>query len=172
MSKPRKAGTSEVLRRLAVNRLDEGFGTGEVADLLGVTTRSVQRWALERRRRGADALAARPRPGRPPKLTPDQAATIVTWLEKSPDEFDFPTLRWTAPRVAELIDRELGVQINPRYLSDWLRRHGITPQVPRRLASERDEAEIAWWVSRQWPRIKKKRVNSTPTSFLPMKVAF
>ncbi len=172
MSKPRTARTLEHLRRLAVARLDEGYDAREVADFIGVSVRSVQRWARARALSGDSALADRPRPGRPPKLDDGQASTVLSWLDKSPCDFGFPTQRWTARRVAELVARELGVQMNRRYLSDWLGRRGITPQVPSRVAQERDEEEIAWWVTRLWPRIKKKPVSLEQMLFSPMKPGF
>lgn len=169
MLKPRKASTLEYLRRLAVNRLEQGYGTHAVADFLGVTARSVQRWRRARERLGERALAKRPHPGRPPKLSDGQTSIVLSWLDQSPCHFGFPTQRWTARRVAELIEHELGITMNRRYLSDWLRRRGITPQIPRRLPKERDEAQIAWWVAHLWPQIKKKRGTWTPSWFLSMK---
>jgi hypothetical protein len=45
--------------------------------------------------------------------------------------------------------------MNHRYLNDWLRRRGVTPQIPGKVARERDEAAIRWWVATVWPRIKR-----------------
>src|SRR5258708_27818016 len=133
MLAPRKAEAVEYVRRLAVARLDEGYDTGEVAECLDVSARSVQRWARAKEFGGEPALAGRPHPGRPPKLDDAEATTVLSWLDKSPCDFGFPTERWTARRVAELIERELGVQMNRRYLSDWLGRRGVPPPVPRPL---------------------------------------
>jgi transposase len=168
---PRKAEALEYVRRLAMARLDDGYDIVEIADFLGVSTRSVYRWARLRESGGEFALARRPHSGRPPKLDTAQAATVLSWLNKSPCDFGFPTQRWTAGRVAELIGRHFGVRMNFRYLSDWLGRRHITPQIPRLVARERDEAEIRWWVTMLWPRIKKKRATPAQTSYLPMKAA-
>jgi len=172
MRVPRTAEALEYVRRIAVARLDDGYETREVAEFLGVSVRSVQRWAQVRDCQGESALSCRPRPGRPPKLDDTQAATVLSWLRRSPCDFGFVTQRWTARRVAELIARELGVQMNSRYVSDWLGRRSVTPQIPKSSACERDEGEIRWWVNRLWPRIKKKPATPVPTSYLPMKAAF
>jgi transposase len=169
---PRTAEALEYVRRIAVARLDEGYDTREVAEFLGVSVRSVQRWAQVRNCRGESALAARPHPGRPPKLDDAQAATVLSWLDRRPCDFGFVTQRWTARRLAELNGMELGVRMNPRYLSDWLGRRHITPQVPKRSPCERDEGEIRWWVNDLWPRIKKKLAMPAPTSLLPTKAGF
>jgi transposase len=169
---PRKASVLEYQRFLALARLDDGFEPREVADFLDVSARSVQRWARARDRDGEQTLWARPRTGRPSKLDPAQAARVIAWLEKNPCDLGFATQRWTAKRVAELIERELGVAMNSRYLSDWLRRHGVTPQIPVRVPQERDDAEVSRWVRTVWPRIKKKPVTAAGSSYSPTKVAF
>jgi transposase len=172
MLMPRKAEALEYVRRLAMARLDDGYDIPEIADFFGVNPCSVYRWARLRESGGEAALVRRPHPGRPSKLDAAQSAEVLSWLTQSPCDFGFPTQRWTAGRVAELIGRKFGVQMNFRYLSDWLGRRRITPQIPRQVARERDEAEIRWWVTMLWPRIKKKRATPAQTSYLPMKAAF
>jgi len=165
------ADAMEYLRRLAVARVNDGYKRVEVARFLGVSERSVRRWVSTARSAGRAALTTRPRSGRPPKLDDARAASVLSWLGKSPCELGFPTQRWTAPRVAELIERELGVRMNHRYLNDWLARHGVTPQIPARMARERDEARVRWWVARVWPRIKKTPARPARTWFSPTRAA-
>jgi transposase len=88
-------------------------------------------------------------------LTAEQASQVLMWLDQSPTQFGFPTERWTAPRVAELIRRSFGVEMNHRYLNAWLSARGITPQIPERVPRERDDDLIKWWVEHEWPRLKK-----------------
>src|SRR5688572_2741476 len=86
-------------RCLAVQRVLEGYSTQEVADFLGVEPRSVRRWVASFRGQGPAALAARPAPGRPPKLGPAQERIVRRWLADSPAEHGFATDLWTAPRL-------------------------------------------------------------------------
>ena len=156
MDTPRTAGMLQYIRHLGISLLDAGESPQEIADLLEVSERSVWRWQNLWRTRGAAGLAAKPGRGRPPKLTDAQAARMLSWIRRSPCEFGFATERWTAPRVASVLQCELGIRMNHRYLNDWLGRHGITPQVPERRPRERDEALIRQWVTREWPLIKKR----------------
>jgi transposase len=161
------------LRRLAVARMvEERESAAEVAELLGVSMRTIQRWRRAWERDGMAGLRSRPRSGRPKKLSDDEAAQVLDWLEQSPADFGFPTERWTAPRIAELVKRSFGVQMNHRYLNAWLFARRITPQIPDRVPRERDDALINWWVEHEWPRLKKTSAPRVQTSFSPMKVGF
>ena|SRR5271166_2541191 len=142
-------------RRLAVQRVLEGYATQEVADFLGVDGATVRRWVAAFRRHGEQGLAARPAAGRPRKLTTTQEKIIRRWLTEKPSEHGFPTELWTGPRLAHLIQQEFAVRLHPRYLTAWMRERGFTPQKPQRVPRERDPEAIHQWLTTQWPRIKK-----------------
>lgn len=157
MVDPWTGETSERLRWLAILRLEEGERQEDVADFLGVSVRTVQRWWQAWRAEGFDGLRRKPGSGRPCILDPQQTEQVLDWMDRQPSHFGFPTERWTAPRVAWLIHQHFGLTLNHRYLNDWLRRHGVTPQIPQRQAQERgDETLIQGWLRHQWPRLKKR----------------
>jgi transposase len=151
-------------RRLAVQRLLDGYSTREVADFLGVDPSSVRRWLAAFRRQGVEGLVARPVPGRPTKLSSTQEKIALRWLTDSPLEHGFTTELWTASRLGQLIQEEFGIRLNSKYLSAWLRDRGFTPQKPQRVPRERDPKAIAEWLASDWPRIKKKRGGRKHTS--------
>ena len=100
-----KGSPFELERRrvLAVTRVQEGYSTQEIADLLGIDPSSVRRWVAAFRKHGIGGLIARPVAGRPPKLTRLQEKVVRRWLNESPLEHGFPTELWSAPRLAQLI---------------------------------------------------------------------
>jgi transposase len=146
----------EYRRRLAIERVSEGYSTQEVADFLEVDPSTVRRWLAAFRDRGDAGLVVRPASGRPRKLTPTQEKISLRWLTESSTHHGFETELWTAARLGELIREEFGVGLNPRYLSTWVRDRGFTPQKPQPVARERDPKVIAAWLESDWPRIKKK----------------
>jgi transposase len=154
----------EYRRRLAVQRVSEGYSTQEAADFLGVDPSTVRRWLAAFRDRGDSGLAIKPASGRPGKLTSAQEKIALRWLADSPTHHGFETELWTAPRLGQLIREEFGVGLNPKYLSTWLRERGFTPQKPERVARERDPVAVAAWLESDWPRIKKRRGGRAPTS--------
>lgn len=158
------AAEKEARRRLAVQRVTEGWTQQEVAEFLGVHPVTVNKWVRAYRDAGDDGLAATPHPGRTPFLTADQEAEVIGWLAQQPTNFGFVTDLWTAGRVAELIRKKFGVEYHPNYLREWLTKRGYTPQKPAKRAKERNSEAIRVWLKDDWPRIQKKRRRSVPTS--------
>lgn len=152
-----KGSAAELERRrlLAVQHVRDGKDEAEVASILGVRRRTVYKWAKMAREGGLAALKARAGSGRKRKLSAKQERVVLSWFRRSPLDFGYSTDLWTARRVREQIFKRWKIQFHERYLSLWLKRRAITPQKPERVARERDEAAIARWVKRDWPRIKK-----------------
>ena len=161
MRTPGTPAELEFRRRLAVQRLLDGYTADEVAAFLNVSPRTVWRWLALTRGQGPEGLSAQPVSGRPPKLSHTQEKIVLRWVRESPTEHGFATELWTAPHIAQLIEQEFGVTLNPRYLSSWLRDRDFTPQKPQRVPRERDPEEIQRWLASDWPRIKKKQRFAT-----------
>jgi transposase len=133
-----------------------GLLPAEVADFLGVASRSVRRWLADFHQSGQAGLAARPIPGRPPQLTPSQEKIVRRWLADNPTDLGFPTELGTTDRLGQLIEEEWGISFHPHDLAAGLRPRGSTPQRPRCVARDANACEIARWLAEDWPRIKRK----------------
>lgn len=155
----RPRGSPEELerrRRRAIELLEQGLWPVEVATRIGVDRRSVRRWRAAYKRKGSEALKAKPSPGRPPKLTQDEKQKLEELLLEGAEAAGFNTDLWTCPRVAKVIGKRFGVRYHVDHIGRLLRSLGWSPQRPQRRALERDEARIRGWVKDEWPRIKKK----------------
>lgn len=82
---------------------------------------------------------------------------LRNWLLKGARSEGFDTDLWTCPRVKEVIRRRYGVEYHVDALPYVLKSLGFTCQKPQLKAAERDEAAVATWIARDWPRIKKSR---------------
>lgn len=149
-------------RRLAVERVRSGYSQQETAKFLGVSKSSVSQWMKAHRQRGDAGLAAKPRPGRPRKLTKRQERSVLGWFAKPATQLGFATELWTAGRVAKLIRRKWDVKFHPRYLCAWLAKRRVTPQKPRRQPRERDDEAIGRWLHNDWPLIQNAPFPSAP----------
>ena len=165
MRTPGTAAELERRRRLAIQRLQEGYTANEVAEFLDVHIRTVRYWWAAFRRDGPKGLNARPHPGRPSKMTGTQIRQVLTWFRKNPKSFGFATELWTARRVAQVIQRKWGIEYNWRYLNAWLSDRNITPQKPQRRAREADREAIERWRTDDWPRLQNERAASGPLLF-------
>jgi transposase len=167
LSDLRTPGTPSELehrRRLAVPRVLEGYSTEEVADFLGVDGSTVRRGVAAFRDQGDQGLVACPVPGRPRKLTATQEKIARRWLTESPLKLGFATARWTGPRLADLIQQELGIEFPPQDLNAGMRGRGFTPQKPPRVPRGRDPEALAKGLATQGPRIKKTTTLRTARS--------
>lgn len=154
----RPPGSPEELERRrhrALAMLHDGMMPVEVARKLGVDRRSVRRWRASFDQEGARALAAKPAPGRPPKLGIRDRKKLERELLRGAQAHGYRTDLWTCPRVAELIRRRFGVRYHVDHVSRLLHALGWSPQKPERRARERDDPAIRRWVKEEWPRVKK-----------------
>jgi transposase len=142
----RPIGTSQELerrRRRAVELVKQGESPDDVAHFLGCGRSSVYTW-LKWERQAPEKLAARPQPGRPPRLDARQHRRLERLLLQGAKAHGWRTELWTAERVAVLIERHFGVRFHPEHVRKILKHQlGWTSQKPQRKAKERDEAAIA-----------------------------
>ena len=157
------AKTLEHRRRRAVELLKRGLTMQEVSRRIGCSVASVCRWKQAMAQGGAKALAAKPVPGRPPKLSEDECHRLLDLLLKGAMAYGFPNELWTLGRIAEVIQREFGVFYHPNHVWRLLRQHCWSCQVPEWRAIQRDEEAIAHWKRYQWPHIKKRPTTWGPS---------
>jgi transposase len=165
MRTPGSAATLHERRRLAVQRVLEGWKPAAVARFLAVHPRTLRGWLAKHRADPDHGLDPKPHPGAPRKLTPEQEAMVLSWFSHSATAFGFATDLWTAARVATLIERFFAVRFNSHYLSAWLAERRITPQYPECQPRERDQQKIDTWLDIDWPCLKKKPTRTRRPSF-------
>ena len=126
-----------------------------MARRVGVTPGAVVAWRNAHEKKGEAGLAAKPHPGRKPKLSLAQRKKLIRLMKKGPRANGYKTDLWTLPRVAEVIRKQFGVRYDPSHVWRILDALDWSAQKPERRARERDEPGIARWPKRDWPRIKK-----------------
>src|SRR6266571_4403941 len=149
-------------RRMRAWELDQlGWKQRPIATALGVTKGAVSRWIAKARGEGPAALLARPRPGHPAKLDPDQMRLIPDFLGHGAEAYGFRGEVWTCARVAKVIQEEFGVAYHKGHVSRLLKELSWTPQMPIARAIQRDEPEIEDWRVAVWPRFSWTNRGST-----------
>ena len=124
--------------RLEMVRLsDAGWKVPRIAQHLRVSAIRVRFWLRRFLDEGFDALADRPFPGRPGRLTP-------ALLDQLRQELDRGDRTWTTRQVAEWLETEHGVRFSPDHLGVLMRRAGLScRRTERDLGHKQDPAEVA-----------------------------
>jgi len=149
--------TLEALRFRAVEQVAAGAHPEDVAAALGMHAKTVYGWLAKKRAGGEAALRARPVPGRPPKLTAEQARRVFTLVAGTdPRQLQFEFALWTRDMVRELIDREFGVALSSSAVGRLLRRLGLSPQRPLWRAWQADPEKVQAWKDIEFPAIRAR----------------
>jgi transposase len=154
----RRAERSRARRVEAARLFEAGTTQAEVARRLGVSRVTALRLYRGWRKSGTAAMSQSRQIGRPSRLTSTQLGAVERALLKGPLAAGYSTDIWTLPRMSAVIERQTGVRYHPGHVWRVVRELGWSLQRPAQRARERDEAAIAGWKKRQWPRVKK-----TPT---------
>jgi transposase len=87
-------------RRMAAAQLFRtgGLSDAEIARQLDVTRDAVSKWHIAWRRGGEARLAARPKTGRPARLSAAQWQQLAAVIERGAQVAGFDTERWTLRR--------------------------------------------------------------------------
>jgi transposase len=124
---------------------------------------SVQRWRRAWQHDGAAGVRSKG-PASLAKLSDALFAVLEKELDKGPVAHGWPDQTWTLSRIKTLIGRGFHKSLTLSGISQMLRRHGWSHQVPAKRATVRDDAAVAGWVKETWPSAEAPRRRSTPTS--------
>ncbi|WP_369384064.1 transposase [Streptomyces sp. cg36] len=153
----------ERIRMEAAGMFAAGQDNAQVAKLLRVSVRSVQRWRRSWQRGGDTALRSRGSAARP-KLGQAQVVALEEELAKGPVAHGWGDQTWTLARIKTLIGRRFHKTMTLSSIARMLHRNGFSHQVPARRALERDEERVSGWVKDTWPQVEAPRRRSGPTS--------
>ena len=146
--------TLEQLRRDAVKRVEAGESPEAVAAGLGINRRTIYRWLQAYHEGGQDALAAKPIPGAPTKLSQQQMVELALLIrDDTPQQYRFEFALWTLTIIRELIQRRFGVSLSEASVGRLMKRLGFTPQRPLYRAWQQDEELVAQWREQEFPKI-------------------
>lgn len=158
--------TLEALRLRAVDQVAQGAHPEDVAAALGMHRTTVYGWLAKARSGGREALAARPVPGRPRKLSGTQMRRVYDLVVGSdPRQLQFEFALWTREMIRELIRREFGVALSVVSVGRLLKALGLSPQRPLWRAWQADPDRIAAWKGTEYPQIAAEAAKAGATIY-------
>jgi transposase len=140
----RSATDARLRDRLNVVRLARnGRRHIDIADELGMSTRSVQRWLNAYLERGPDGLAPRKAPGARPKIPRALAGELRRWVIEGPARQGLGRANWTHEGLAEHLFRSHGVRTSRSAVQRLCRKLGIRLYRPTYRYLRGDQAKQA-----------------------------
>ena len=153
----------EERRRIAYRMLQKHTPKASVARQLGVSYVTVWRWETRWKREGAASWREHEHPGSERRLSPHDQKALLALLKQGARTYGYPTDLWTLKRVAEVIRKEFGVRYTLPGVWRVLRGLGLSAQVPRTRALERNEEYIRQWLAETWPQILRQAMDTNST---------
>ena len=141
---------------LAILAVVDGQSFAQVALVLHVHAQTVATWVRLFCCYGLQGMPHRKPPGRPPKLTPTQKATLVTWIEEGPVKAGFRGACWRSPMIQQLIYDRFGVLYNVFYIAQLLKNLGFSSQKAAFVSDHLDEQKRHEWRTTTWPQILRR----------------
>lgn len=156
----------EARRKRTFELMQSGWPASRIAEAIGVTAAAVSQWKARLEQHGPAAWRIHPRPGRPPRLTPEQLDMIPSMLSLGAPSWGFRGEIWACARVAAILRWQFGVHYHKGYVAELLKQLQFSPQVPQKRAAQRDEQEIEHGRQAVWPALKKRHGSKADRSSL------
>ncbi|MHC4340396.1 MAG: helix-turn-helix domain-containing protein [Planctomycetota bacterium] len=141
-----------------------GHSGREIADLLGITRRTVSNTRRRWREGGLEGLAAVPSPGRPPLADAAYVRRLLRVVERDPRSLGYAFARWTAPRLAAYMAEETGIEITAGWVAEILKAHGYVWRRTKRTTRNLQDPEAVSRARRRLLALKKGRHSPPRTS--------
>lgn len=155
--------TLQHLRRQAHELRKAGRTWSAIAEALGVSRRSVIKWATKFGVGGLSELenvTSRRRGrifGENRTLTLAQETLLRdSIIEGSPSQLGLPYAMWTRAAVQQAVKVMWGVDMPIRTVGEYLKRWHFTPQRPARHALEQRPADVRYWLDVTYPDIVRR----------------
>ena len=101
-----------------------------IADDLGISPRTRQRWLQAYQSHGLDGLTIRWGPGRPPHLPAALAPEILTWIKAGPVGCGLDRANWTYAALVTPLYQTHGLAVSESTMRAFCTRHGVRPYRP------------------------------------------
>lgn len=116
----------------------QGYVASEIAQIVLMNVRSVQRWINRYLSEGIPGLYDAPRSGAPPRVTPAYIELLLQTVRRRPRSLDLPYSLWTCERLADYMAEQTGIRIERRTVNKHLNANEIVLSRPQHKISSPD----------------------------------
>jgi transposase len=115
----------------------------QIAEDLGISVRTLQRWLHAYETGGLEGLVIQWAAGRVPRLPATLAPAILAWVTQGPAGCGLDRANWTYAALAASLYRMHGIAVSERTMRSFCRTHGVRPYRPTSRYLKADPAEQA-----------------------------
>ena len=144
-------------RLLALAAIYDGASRTEAARIGGVTLQIVRDWVVKFNAHGPEGLINRKPPGRSPKLTDAQRASLARRLDEGPIPATHGVVRWRLVDLMQWLWEEFRLSISKQTLSRELRAMGYRKLSARPRHHQKSEAAVAAFEKTSPPSWRRSR---------------
>jgi transposase len=101
-----------------------------IAEDLGISVRTIQRWLNSYHARGLAGLKIRWAPGRAAKIPEALASEILAWIKAGPAGCGLGRANWTYEELATYLYQTKGLTVSATTMRTFCQRHGVRPYRP------------------------------------------
>ena len=121
----------------------QGKRAPAIAREMGVTPKTVRLWLQRFNAEGLAGLLDRPRPGRPPTYTPEQASEVVAAALTDPQALGLAFASWTLDRLQAYLNEVKGIPIKRSRIDEILIAEGLHWRKQETWFGERVDPDFA-----------------------------
>ncbi len=121
---------------------NEGLSPPQIAQRVRFSHDTVSRYIARYEAEGISGLLTKPRSGRPRKVTPDYEAALLELVAQVPREAGMRFSNWTTANLATELAKRTGIEISPRQVETYLKRHDWRLRRPVRTVKQKQNPEL------------------------------
>jgi transposase len=158
-----------VQRSIALRLLHLGHKPEAVADMQAVSKPTIYGWFHRWQSGGVEALANRPKSGRPPKADDAYSLALVEVIEKEPSEVGYEFTIWTVERLSAHLEKVTGIALSESRLRALIKRKGYRYRRPKHDLGHLQDKQAKSKAAQVLKELKKRSSETISNSSLWMK---
>ena len=146
----------------------EGMSPEVVTTLLGVSHGAVYKWLARGDKFGIEVFHEKPdkekkrsKRRRLSEIQENELKEII--IKDTPHDHGYSVILWTRAIVAELIFKHFNVKFHPNYVSQIMKKLGLSPQKPIRKSYRQNPKDVELWQTKTYPEIERKAAEEKAT---------
>lgn len=149
----KNGNVKQTIKILALLMLAREIPENNIADICGITLRTLYNWRNDFLVKGMCSLVPPKRKGCPSRLSKEQKEELKQIILDGPEKSGFCRGTWISAMILTLIEKKYKVNYNCRYVCDLLKNMGLSYQKGKYISDKYDSQERVLWKNEKWPNL-------------------